>query len=161
HEAHDDGDDRRSDGDGQQHESPLREFDRDFDDDVNGHTLPLRRRKAPLPHRLNRAIVQAATKSVDHPDVSNCTVAPDDNFKCYLACESALTRLFGVVRLDLVQEPRRLNAAARTVRSAAGAAAASRPDPSAVALAQAGPGSASGAATLPGTATVDVRRGLL
>src|SRR5262249_51405146 len=76
--------------------SPELELDRDLDDHIDRSAEALRGRKAPLSHRLNRAIVQAAGESFENLDVGHRSLARDDNLEYDFTSDAAQARLFGV-----------------------------------------------------------------
>src|SRR5258705_1758178 len=123
-----------------------REPDGPFDEDVHGNPFPHGRGKSPLLHRADRALLQAVTEALQHVRVADAAVAPHDDLHQHVSRDAAAARLFGIGRFHLAQQAWRFDAAARAVRSAAGAAALAvanaRPAPFAVARPLAGPDAA-------------------
>src|SRR5439155_7825894 len=107
------------------------ELHRHFDDDVDGGAEPARGGEAPLPHRLRGAIVEAAAEPLQDAHVADRTVTAHDDLEHDVSGDPALARVLGVIRLHFAQQPWRLDAAAGTVRSAAGAASRAWTDPAA------------------------------
>src|SRR4051812_1292565 len=144
---------------------PLRlsnlELHRDFDHHVDGGATTMRGRKAPLADRLHGALVEAIAEALQHAHVADAAVAPHHDLHHDVAFDSALPRLLRVIRLHLAQERRRLDAAARPVRSAAGAAALAFTDTAALAFAEAGTFAGAGATAGSGPPALVLRRGLL
>ena len=79
--------------------------------------------ESPLAHRLHRAIVQPAAQSLQNLHVADGSVAAHDDLEHDVAGDAAAARVLGVVGLHFTQQARRLDAAAGTIRPAAGAAA--------------------------------------
>src|SRR5262245_4818375 len=57
---------------------PQREFDRHFDQHVDGDAFALRGGEAPLTDRADSALVQAIAKALQHMGVADTAVAPHD-----------------------------------------------------------------------------------
>ena len=123
------------------------EFDGNFDDDVHGFALTPSRRKLPLPDRGNGLLIEPLSKPAQHGDVPDPAVAGDDDLEQDVARHPFPARLFGVVGLDLAQQARRLNAAAGSIRSTAGAAAGTLAEARPDAIADSLPLAATGPAT--------------
>src|SRR5262249_46646594 len=77
----------------------------------------------PLPPGVHGALLEPRAKPLQHADAAHAAIAADDDFQQALAGDAAAARLLRVVRLHLLQQPRRLDAAAGPVRPAADAAA--------------------------------------
>src|SRR5688500_7097752 len=105
--------------------SSQRELDRDFDDDVDRLAAAARRRESPLTHCIDRALIQSRAQSLQHGHVADRAIAAHDDFEHDVPSDATPPCVVGVVGLDLTQQPRRLDAAARTEGAAAGAAAGS------------------------------------
>src|SRR6185295_5576883 len=110
----------------------------DFHDHVHGNAEPFGRREAPLAHRADRPIVETRPEAVKEFHLADRAITPHDDFEHDFAGERALPRGLGVVGFDFAQQPRRGDAAAGTVRSAARPAARSGTDAGPAAFAQAG-----------------------
>ena len=108
--------------------SPQPELDRDFDQHVDRRAEPPRGREPPLTHRVHCALVEPGAQALHDADRPDTTVAPDDDLEHHITREAAPPRILGVVGLDLLQDGRGGDAAARTVRTAAGSAAAAIAD---------------------------------
>src|SRR5205823_822507 len=117
---------------------PQLEFDRHFDHDVDGRAVTLGGREPPLAHRLRRTIVEAGAEALQHLDVADRSIAPDDDLQDYFPGEPATPRLLGVVGFHFAQNAWRRNPAAGPVRAAADPAARARTDSHAVSFADAG-----------------------
>src|SRR6478672_4712821 len=114
--------------------SPEPEIHRHFHHYVHRRALQRPRRELPLLHRRNGALVETVAQSLKHLDVADRAVAPHDDLHHDIAAHAPATRLFGVVRLHLAQQRGRRDAAAGTIRSAAGAAALALADARALSL---------------------------
>src|SRR4030095_5639589 len=101
---------------------PQRELDCDFDQHVHGHAFALRGREAPLTHRADSALVQPIAKALQHVGVSDTAVTPHDDLEDDIASDAAPSRVFRILRLHLVQQPRWLEAAAWPIGATTGAA---------------------------------------
>ena len=106
---------------------PLRssqvELHRHFDQHVHRHAEPARRGKPPLPHGRCRALVEPVAEAAQHPRRSYGAIRADHHFHQHVAGDVRAAGFFRVDGFDFVQQPRRLHAAARAVRAAAGTAA--------------------------------------
>src|SRR5262245_47379909 len=91
--------------------SPQRELDRDFNDHVGGRSQALGGEEFPLPNGLERPLVQAPAESLKNLDVADCAVTTHDDLEHDLAGNAAPPRVLGVVRFDLADQLRRLDAA--------------------------------------------------
>ena len=83
------------------------ELDRDFDEHVDRRAEPARRREAPLPDGVDRALVEPGAEALHDAHGADAAVAPDDDLEHDVAGEAAPARLLGVVGLDLVKDGRR------------------------------------------------------
>src|SRR5215831_13961867 len=117
----------------------------------------MRGREAPLAHGLHRTIVEPAAETAQNAHVADGAVAPDDDLELDVAADVLPARLLGVARLHFLQQARRIDAAARTVRSAPGPTSRAWTDAAAVALAEAGALAAAGAAARPGAVALVLR----
>jgi hypothetical protein len=135
--------------------SAQHEFHRDLDENVDRHAQPARRRKLPLPDRVDRALVQASTQTATDRDLADCSIAVDDDFKKDVPRHAAPASLVRVQRLDLSEQARRLDTASRTIRPAPNSSSGAWPDAGTNAFTVAGTatrrGSASCACALAGT----------
>src|SRR5690242_10150919 len=93
----------------------------------------------PLTYGGDRPFVEAAAEALEDLHVADIAVARHDDFEQNVAADVAAARLFRELRLHLMQQPRRLDAAAGTVGSAPRTAAGPRADSAAGALAIARP----------------------
>jgi len=90
-----------------------------------------------------------------------CAAASDWSGPCAAVYKAALAGVLCVVGAHFAHQPRRLDAAARSIGTAAGAAAGSRSDSAAIAFAEACAGSRSRAAAFARAVAIGVRRALL
>src|SRR3954470_4792764 len=95
--------------------STNREFDGHFHEHVHRLPAACRRREFPLLHRGYGARFQAAAEALDYADIADVAIATHDNLEQNIAPDVPASRLVGVFRLPLAQEPRRLDAAAGPV----------------------------------------------
>src|SRR5262249_29444808 len=110
---------------------------------------------------LHRAIVQSRLQALQHLDLADRAVAPHDDLEHDIARDAALPRVFGVIGTHFAQKTRRLDAAARTIRAAAGAATGSRSDAAAVPGSESRARSRAGAAAFSRTVAVGLGSRLL
>src|SRR5688572_2927702 len=103
--------------------SPQRELHRHFDDDVDRLATPARRRELPLAHGSHRPLIETGAQALQDGDVADAAIAAHDDLEDHVTGNPAPSRIVGVIRLDLAEQPWRVDTAARTERSAAGAAA--------------------------------------
>src|SRR6185369_16566271 len=96
---------------------PQRELDCDFDQHVDRHAFALRRREAPLAHCGDSALVQTVSKAMEYVGLADSAVTTDDDLEENVASNPPPSRVFCVLRLHLVQQPRRLDAAAWPIRA--------------------------------------------
>src|SRR5204863_1836412 len=118
---------------------PQLEFDLDLDHDVDDLTQSCRGCESPLAHGRNRPLVQPMRESVQQFDVADRTVAAHDNLENHCTLDVGSPRLLGVAGLYFAKDSRGQNAASRTIRASARAAACSVADTRPIALPQAGP----------------------
>ncbi|HET7617052.1 MAG TPA: hypothetical protein VFK20_00985, partial [Vicinamibacterales bacterium] len=57
------------------------EFHGDFDDHVDGRTVARGGGEPPLPHRIDRSLIQASAESMQELDVADAAVAPHDDLE--------------------------------------------------------------------------------
>ena len=89
---------------------------------------PFRRAgETPLPHGGDGLLVQPGAETPDHPNVCRAAIAADDDLEVNFTLDAPTPPLVRVVRTDLLNQAWRLDATARTERSASGSAA--RPFP--------------------------------
>src|SRR5262245_53074916 len=117
----------------------------------------MRGRETPLPHRLHSAVVEPAAEAAQNAHVADGAVAPDHDLELDVSADVLTARVVGVVRFHFLQQPRRIDAAAGTIGSAAGPAPGAGPDAAALAFAEAGTLAAAGAATDARTVAVVLR----
>ena len=98
------------------------ELHRDFDQHIDRRPESASGRESPLPDRLNGALVESGAQALNDANRTDTTVASDDDLEHHVAREAASPRLFGVVGLDLLQDRRRRDPAARTIGPATGSA---------------------------------------
>jgi hypothetical protein len=134
------------------------ELDGYFDEHIDRGPKSLCRRETPLPDRIDRTLIEPCPEATDEPNVSDTAVAPNDDLEHHVASQSAASRFVGVVRLDLLEDARRRNAAAGPIRSTSSAPTGTFSDPRTAAFAHARPGSSARAACRPGALTT---RGLV
>src|SRR3954470_18502833 len=134
--------------------SPQLELHCHFDNHVDRRAEARRRRELPLPHRLDRAIVEPAAEPLQDLDVPDRAVAADDDLEHDVAGDAGSPRPLRVIGLHLAQQPWRRDSRSWPVRTAAGAATRARTDAGTVAFADAGPLAGSDAAALARTVAV-------
>lgn len=110
------------------------ELHRNFHDDIYRRSAPRGRREPPLPHCLNRALVETRVEPPQDLHVADGSVAADDKFQDDLAFETPTSRVVGVIRLDFPQQPRRLDAGTRPIRAPTRSSAGSSPHARTIAL---------------------------
>src|SRR6185503_2850557 len=75
---------------------PQREFHRHFDNDIHWRPAQRRRRKAPLPHRLNRALIESKPEALQHFHVAHRSIAEHDDLEHHIAGDPAAPGFVGV-----------------------------------------------------------------
>jgi hypothetical protein len=103
----------------------------------------------PLTHSGNRALVQSSTEAPNHADVSDASVAVDDDLEVDVAFNCPPPRFVRVGRPHLTKHNRRLDSRASAEGSAARAAAASLAETVTLALAHPGSGARANATLIP------------
>lgn len=98
-----------------------------FDDHIDRFAETPGRGKLPVSNGAYGAFVESRTEPSQHPDVADGAVVPDDNLQDHVTGHAAPSRLVGVLGLDLVKKPRRIDAAACTERASTRAAARTLP----------------------------------
>src|SRR6185369_12020329 len=83
------------------------ELHRDFNHHVNRSAETPGRRKAPLFHRVDGALIEAAAKTAKQPHVAYRAVRADDDLEFDVARKSTPPRFFGVVGPHFLNDRRR------------------------------------------------------
>src|SRR5688500_1960675 len=78
-------------------------------------------REAPLAHGVDGALIEPGTQALEHFYAADTAVAPYHDLEHDIPFDAFPPRVFGVLGLDLAQQARRRDSAARPIRSAAGA----------------------------------------
>src|SRR5688572_21106137 len=99
-----------------------RESHCDFHQNVHRRALAARRREAPLSDGVNGSLIESGAEFAHQPHFTDRSIAADDNFHDNVAFDGSAPALVGINRLHLTLKLRGRDAAARTERSAAGAA---------------------------------------
>lgn len=101
--------------------------------------LARRWREHPPTHRVDGLLIETAIQAAGHTRGPHAAVAADDDLELDLSLYAAASGVVCVVGLELAQQTRRLDAAARAIRTAALAAAVAFTDATAAPFADAGP----------------------
>ena len=105
--------------------SPQCELDGDVHDDVYRNTVAAGRRKTPLPHGDDGLLIQPGAETANDANACRVPIAANHDLEVDFTLDAATPAFFRVVRSDLSDQPRGLDAAPRPEGTAAGAAAGS------------------------------------
>src|SRR5262245_28595340 len=141
--------------------SPNLEFHGNFDENVDRHAVPCRRREPPLAHGRRRARVEPVAEALQQPHASHRSVAIDDDLHDDVTFDLARARLFCVVGLHLAEQDGRRDTAPRAIGPAPRAAARPFADATPLAFTDAGAVTRADAAVGSGTTAVVARRRFL
>jgi hypothetical protein len=100
-----------------------------FDQYVDRGAKPAGRRETPLPNGFDSPLVEPGTETLHDAHGTDTAIGSDDDFEYDVAGQASPSRLLRVVGLDLVQNGRRRDAAARPIGPPASSAAAAVADP--------------------------------
>ena len=134
------------------------EFHCDFDHHVHWRAESFRRREPPLPHGFDRALIETAAETAKHFDVSDGAVGAHHDFEFDVPGDTTTARFLGVVGPDLAHDARWRDSGSGPVRTAAGAATATRTDSGTCSFTDSCPLTGAGAAAAAGSVTVGILR---
>jgi hypothetical protein len=116
---------------------PQRKLNSDFHHDVDRFAETPRGAEPPLPDCRNGALIKTGAPPLEDGDGADGSVAPHHDLEHDIARDSTAASFFGVLGLHFPDQPRRINTAAGTERSAACASTRAIADPGAKPLATA------------------------